>query len=50
MKEMDCEFEKEYCSIYFGTNNGVVRQYPGIEGIKDNNGNYISYDPRFRPW
>eukprot|EP01083_Nonionella_stella_P121869 366305_1 len=38
-----------YCNMYFGTANGVFRQYPGGENSKSN-GVYKSYDPRYRPW
>eukprot|EP01084_Bolivina_argentea_P016975 31699_1 len=38
-----------YCLMYFGTANGVFRQYPGGENSKSN-GVYKSYDPRYRPW
>ena len=36
--------------MYFGTINGLFRVFPGTENSKDSNGNYRSYDPRFRPW
>ena len=39
-----------YCSMYFGTINGLFREFPGSEMSTDSNGNYLSYDPRFRPW
>eukprot|EP01083_Nonionella_stella_P183564 663804_1 len=38
-----------YCNMYFGTINGLFRQYPGVENAKQS-GNYVDYDPRFRPW
>eukprot|EP01084_Bolivina_argentea_P291595 501157_1 len=39
----------EYCMMYFGTINGVFRQFPGTENTKED-GEYKDYDPRFRPW
>ena len=30
----------EYCHMYFGTINGVFRQYPGVENVQNNNGYY----------
>ena len=39
-----------YCSMYFGTVNGLFRIFPGTESSTDDNGQYNSYDPRFRPW
>ena len=37
----------EYCMMYFGTINGLFRQFPGVESPKDGN-TYANYDPRFR--
>ena len=39
-----------YCSMFFGTVNGLFRGFPGTEASTDDNGKYNSYDPRFRPW
>ena len=44
-----CTPEGEYCMMYFGTINGLFRQYPGVESSK-NGDDYADYDPRFRPW
>eukprot|EP01083_Nonionella_stella_P214791 773620_1 len=46
---MQSDANDEYCSMYFGTINGVFRQFPGVENSKDSGG-YKNYDPRFRPW
>ena len=37
-----------YCSMYFGTMNGLFRVFPGTENSKTI-GHYNSYDPRQRP-
>jgi len=47
---LDSDGTHSYCSMYFGTINGVFRVFPGTENAKDDQGNYRSYDPRFRPW
>ena len=39
-----------FCSMYFGSINGVFRQFPGVESSRTDSGAYSSYDPRFRPW
>ena len=41
--------EEEYCAMYFGSINGLFRQFPGAENFASG-GVYESYDPRFRPW
>eukprot|EP01084_Bolivina_argentea_P034907 64660_1 len=46
---IDSEDVHTFCSMFFGTINGVYRQFPGIENVKDG-ANYIDYDPRFTPW
>eukprot|EP01083_Nonionella_stella_P187572 689514_1 len=46
---VDDEGNDEYCMMYFGSVNGVFRQFPGVENKKVN-GAYKNYDPRFRPW
>eukprot|EP01084_Bolivina_argentea_P291596 501158_1 len=46
---IDEEGSREYCNMYFGTINGVFRQFPGVENSITNN-KYNDYDPRFRPW
>jgi len=38
-----------YCAMYFGSINGLFRQFPGGENVPTN-GAYPNYDPRFRPW
>jgi len=47
---VDDDGNGKYCSMYFGTINGVFRQFPGVESPIDDSGDYVSYDPRFRPW
>jgi len=47
---VDSDGNEKYCSVYFGSVNGLFRKYPGVESPRDDRGNYISYDPRFRPW
>lgn len=42
-----CSPTGEYCMMYFGTINGLFRQYPGVETVSTN-GVYADYDPRFR--
>ena len=42
--------DESFCSMYFGTINGLFRVFPGTEMSVDDNGVYKSYDPRFRPW
>eukprot|EP01083_Nonionella_stella_P316929 1151756_1 len=46
---VDSENIAEYCSMYFGSVNGLYRQYPGIESTKED-GSYVDVDPRFEPW
>merc|ERR1719295_563917 len=47
---VDDDGTTSYCSMYFGTINGLFRVFPGTEMSKSDNGEYNSYDPRFRPW
>eukprot|EP01084_Bolivina_argentea_P238526 400714_1 len=47
---IDSKGNEEYCNMYFGTINGLFRQYPGVESVRNNNGEYSTYDPRFRQW
>ena len=42
--------DDEYCSMYFGTINGVFRQFPGVQSATNPDGSYKDYDCRFRPW
>ena len=44
-----CTDDDEYCMMYFGTINGLFRQFPGVENSMDGD-EYADYDPRFRPW
>merc|ERR1719295_213147 len=47
---VDDDGTTSFCSMYFGTINGLFRVFPGTEMSKNDNGQYNSYDPRFRPW
>ena len=40
----------EYCQMYFGSLNGIYRQFPGVPSIPNKDGSFPNYDPRLRPW
>ena len=40
----------EYCQMYFGSLNGIYRQFPGVESTVNTDGNIPNFDPRLRPW
>jgi len=48
-RDGDYVVDQSYCSMYFGTINGLFRVFPGTE-MSRTDGRYNSYDPRFRPW
>eukprot|EP00485_Elphidium_margaritaceum_P006577 CAMPEP_0202689004 /NCGR_PEP_ID=MMETSP1385-20130828/4377_1 /ASSEMBLY_ACC=CAM_ASM_000861 /TAXON_ID=933848 /ORGANISM="Elphidium margaritaceum" /LENGTH=1091 /DNA_ID=CAMNT_0049344079 /DNA_START=25 /DNA_END=3300 /DNA_ORIENTATION=- len=46
----DADGNDLYCTMYFGSINGVFRIFPASENAQTDAGAYRSYDPRFRPW
>ena len=45
---IDEDGNHEFCQMYIGTVNGVMRQFPAIS--TDKRFDYTLYDPRVRPW
>ena len=39
-----------YCQMYFGSLNGIYRQFPGVESTKNIDGTIPNFDPRLRQW
>ena len=46
LHEKYCEPDGEYCMMYYGTINGLFRQFPGVESSLSGS-TYADYDPRY---